>query len=471
MLVGSAHPTISCHAFKYFSAIDFQLFIEIYPTMLILHHPKLLDFMRADYSVSDIQQLFEFLKNQGTFQFPSLENGLFAAALLKSDTEYTDYTSVWVRDNLYIAHAHYVLGEVEIALKTVNALISYFNKHQWRFIKIIEGEVDPQNVMERPHVRFDGKNLAEINQKWAHAQNDALGFFLWFYCQLATQGLLNPEADDFAVLALFPHYFQAIRYWQDEDSGHWEETRKLEASSIGGVVAGLKALQTLLNQREKWSEIQECDRAFSPPFLTELIAHGESTLKTILPAECIQPKPKKNRRYDTALLFLIYPLQLVPETTANQILDNIITHLQGDYGIRRYLGDSYWCANYKKKLPPPERTRDWSESIEERDRLLADGEQAQWCVFDPILSIIFGLKFQQSQQPHDFQQQIYYLNRSLGQITGKDSEFGEFKCPELYHREDDHYVPSDATPLLWTQANLAVALKMMEKSLSVGGKN
>lgn len=239
MLVGSAHPTISCHAFKYFSAIDFQLFIEIYPTMLILHHLKLLDFMRADYCVSDIQQLFEFLKNQGTFQFPSLENGLFAAALLKSDTEYTDYTSVWVRDNIYIAHAHYVLGEVEIALKTVNALISYFKKYQWRFIKIIEGEADPQNVMERPHVRFDGKNLAEINQKWAHAQNDALGFFLWFYCQLATQGLLNPEADEFAVLALFPHYFQAIRYWQDEDSGHWEETRKLEASSVGGVVAGL----------------------------------------------------------------------------------------------------------------------------------------------------------------------------------------------------------------------------------------
>ncbi|MEQ8538864.1 MAG: hypothetical protein RIB93_15620 [Coleofasciculus sp. D1-CHI-01] len=141
--------------------------------MLILHHPKLLDFMQADYCVSDIQQLFEFLKNQGTFQFPSLDNGLFAAALLKSDTEYTDYTSVWVRDNLYIAHAHYVMGEVETALKTVKALISYFNKYRWRFIKIIEGEADPQNVMERPHVRFDGKKMREINQKWAHAQNDS----------------------------------------------------------------------------------------------------------------------------------------------------------------------------------------------------------------------------------------------------------------------------------------------------------
>jgi len=86
-------------------------------------------------------------------------------------------------------------------------------------------------------------------------------------------------------------------------------------------------------------------------------------------------------------------------------------------------------------------------------------------------TIIFGLKFQHHQQSQYLQQQIYYLNRSLGQITGKDNQFGEFKCPELYHREDDSYVPSDTTPLLWTQANLAVALKMMEKSLSVGGKN
>ena len=42
-----------------------------------------------------------------------------------------------------------------------------------------------------------------------------------------------------------PLYFQAIRYWQDEDSGHWEERRKIEASSIGAVVAGLRELRLL----------------------------------------------------------------------------------------------------------------------------------------------------------------------------------------------------------------------------------
>ena len=45
-----------------------------------------------------------------------------------------------------------------------------------RFDDIISGAVDPQDVANRPHVRFDGRTLSEIgDQRWAHAQNDALG--------------------------------------------------------------------------------------------------------------------------------------------------------------------------------------------------------------------------------------------------------------------------------------------------------
>ncbi|MGH2413276.1 MAG: hypothetical protein ACRDEA_06220, partial [Microcystaceae cyanobacterium] len=60
---------------------------------------------------------------------------------------------------------------------------------------------------------------------------------------------------------------------------------------------------------------------------------------------------------------------------------------------------------------------------------------------------------------------INTLHRSLGQLTGKDCPFGEFKCPELYYLQDGQYIPNDVTPLLWTQANLSIALKMMEQSL------
>ena len=164
---------------------------------------------------------------------------------------------------------------------------------------------------------------------------------------------------------------------------------------------------------------------------------------------------------------MIYPLQVVEEEMSEQILSNVIDNLQGDYGIRRYLWDSFWCRDYKD-LPEEIRTSISSEReqwLQEHDRELKQGEEAQWCIFDPIISTIFGLKFQKTRQEEYLQQQVKYLNRSLGQLTGKDCALGEFKCPELYYLQSGQYIPNDVTPLFWTQANLRVALKVMEDSL------
>ena len=289
--------------------------------------------------------------------------------------------------------------------------------------------------MERSHIRFDGQTLGELAQTWSHAQNDALGYFLWFYCKLTTEGLIKPQHDDLKMLAVFPVYFEAIRYWQDEDSGHWEETRKIEASSIGVVVVGLKLLKQVLAEPSLASSCKYKGRLINRQFIDELIAKGIASLNHILPAECIQPAPKK-RQYDAALLFLIYPLEIVEEAMADQILNDVITHLQGDYGVKRYLGDSFWAADYKQKLAPDAWTVDFSEDLSARNALLKAGQEAQWCIFDPIISVIYGCKFQKTRHKSFLDRQILYLNRSLGQLTGEDCPFGEFKCPELYYLQE-----------------------------------
>lgn len=433
--------------------------------MLIIHNEILLDWLQVNYQFQDIQQLAAFLHNQETFQFPALDNGLFPAALVTAESEYTGYSSVWVRDNIYLAYTHYFLGETGVAVRNVETLMAYFKRHRFRFENNIEGQVDPNNVMERPHVRFEGKTLQEIEQKWSHAQNDALGYFLWFYCKLAREGFLQPQSDDLEMLALFPLYFRAIRYWQDEDNGHWEEMRKIEASSVGAVIAGLQALRQFLMLTNLASNCRYKHQTVTIALLDELIQIGRETLNRILPAECIQPKPQ-GRRYDAALLFLIFPLQVVDGDIADQILRDVTGQLQGDYGIRRYLGDSFWAADYKKKLDPEVRTADFSDDLSARDALLKEGEEAQWCIFDPIISCSYGLQFQQTRQRMILEQQTWYLNRSLGQLSSKSCPFGAFKCPELYYIEAGRYVPNDSTPLLWTQANLRLALKMMAYSLS-----
>jgi Glycosyl hydrolases family 15 len=433
--------------------------------MLLIQSVKMLNLIRCQYTVGEIHKIVDFLEEQNTFNFCPLSTGLFPAAITSEENQYTGYRQVWIRDNIYVAYAHYLIGNTDITVKNLSSLMNYFKIHRLRFERIIDSPNISDNVMERPHVRFNGENLQEINEKWSHAQNDALGYFLWLYCKLVDEKFLNFEQEDIEILALFPLYFNAISYWKDKDSGHWEEERKIEASSIGVVKAGLKAIrQTLIQSTEISNHLVYNDKFVTIDFLDGLIQKGSRALRKILPYECRESE-SKIRRYDAALLFLVYPLKVVDGELADQILQDVIDHLQGDYGIRRYIRDSFWAADYRKKLSPQQRTIDVSDDMSYRNSLIQEGQEAQWCIFDPIISAIFGVKFEQTRQDKFLEQQIFYLNRSLGQITGKESRSGEFRCPELYYIEENKYVANDATPLLWTQANLRIALKKMEESI------
>ena len=425
---------------------------------LIVHHQEIRRRLKARYSPEDVRDILAFLHAHGTLHFAPLPTGLFPAAELDpAAAAQSGYGNVWVRDNVYIALAHEKAGRLDSAVAVVTALSKFFGKYRQRFKDIVSGVTDPNIVMNRPHVRFDGLNLAENSEPWAHAQNDALGYFLWIYCRFARLGLLEPDGE---LLALFALYFERIRYWQDEDSGHWEEERKVEASSIGAVVAGLRQLRELFTAKPDMGR-RSGSRIIGASFIGELMTAGEVALAAILPSESAGPKA---RRYDAALLFLLYPLAVVDDAMAAQIVHDVTAHLQGEYGIRRYLGDSYWTADYKDKLPPQERTADVSKDQSQRDALAREGEEAQWCIFDPIVSIIAGRRYFQTREPADLEQQVYHLNRSLGQITGPDCPQGELRCPEAYTMEHGRYVPNDHVPLLWTEANLWMALLAMGES-------
>jgi len=143
---------------------------------------------------------------------------------------------------------------------------------------------------------------------------------------------------------------------------------------------------------------------------------------------------------------------------ADRIVGDVVRHLQGDVGIRRYIGDSYWCADYRELFPPKERSGGFSQNMERRDRLLKEGQEAQWCIFDPIMSVIYGNRYLRFGIASDIENQIAYFNRSLGQITST------LRCPEAYFIERCEYVPNDNVPLRWTQANLWLALKFMKST-------
>lgn len=430
------------------------------------------------YSAEDLKALRLFLTQKGLFIFPSLPNGLFSASASASANDVSGYQYVWVRDNIHIAHAHFACGDHASAKRNLSTLMAYFQKHRQRFQQIINdpNKADPGKAlatepMNRPHIRFDGRTLDEIEQKWAHAQNDALGYFLWCYCKLVQAEVIQPDAQQWNCLADFPLYFEAIRYWQDRDSGHWEEARKVSASSIGVVVAGLREFERLL---EKNPAAKAIEARLDLARLRQLREAGEAALKEILPCESVEPE-ECYRRYDSALLFLIYPLEVIEGDDAATILKDVQTHLQGDYGIRRYLGDSYWFPDYKK-VSPAKRTADFSDRMAERNAHMELGREAQWCIFDPIVSVIYGqLYLVHKKRGHEKQAnellrlQTVYFNRALKQLTIRTNREAGYRAPEAYYLEEGRYVPNDHTPLLWTQANLWLAINQMERSvMSIG---
>ena len=98
--------------------------------------------------------------------------------------------------------------------------------------------------------------------------------------------------------------------------------------------------------------------------LTDLLRRGRGALDAILPAECVQPARQKRRRFDAALLFLVYPIGVVGQAMADQIVGDVVGHLQGDVGIRRYIGDRIGAPTtascFRRKSEAATSVRTWS---------------------------------------------------------------------------------------------------------------
>ena len=92
----------------------------------------------------------------------------------------------------------------------MRALSAFLSKYLFRFDDIIAGAVDRKAPMNRVHIRFDGDRLSELPEKSSHAQNDALGYFVWLFCNLASASAIPLTGDGFALLEKFVAYFRAI---------------------------------------------------------------------------------------------------------------------------------------------------------------------------------------------------------------------------------------------------------------------
>ncbi|WP_075981630.1 glycoside hydrolase family 15 protein [Bacillus massilinigeriensis] len=274
-----------------------------------------------------------------------LPNGAYTASLSQ------DYRYVWIRDVVYTV-LPFIQVPNERYEKAFHALFDMFRSYEWKID--IHREKRPVYLYEYIHSRYS-TDLKEINAEWGHAQNDAIGAFLWGVGEGWRLGQrVIRDGKDLEIVQKLVDYLYCLEYWQASDNGMWEENMEVHASSIGACVAGLHAVKLLVHVDE------------------EMIKKGEEALRKLLPRE------SESKETDLALLSLIFPYCIVEREMALKILENVSTKLERRHGVIRYVNDQYynngseaeWCfgfpwlglcylelGNYKKAKEYIEKTK------------------------------------------------------------------------------------------------------------------
>jgi hypothetical protein len=397
-------------------------------------------------SDDDIIKVRSILESAGTLAVVPTPRKTYPASGGLSAADASGYQRAWLRDNVMIAFSRWYCGDPESAWHTVGALQTFMGSQASRFDQIIAHPELKEEIVRRPHVRFDPYTLEEVPGEWANAQNDALGDVLWLRYIMANAGKPSEASiittDEQRLHRQMIDYLSAIQYWTDADSGCWEEERKVNSSSIGAVLAALKQM------------LSYGDPIGNRPRLEYLYRNGRKALQERLPFES-----PPQRLADAALLLLIFPYDVVEDLEMeDKILSLVRARLTGSYGIRRYVGDSYYCQDYEKWFKGPAQTADFSKNIAFRNALLVPEREAQWCLFDPIISTIYSLRVGKNiQREESHQLRLAHFRRSIAQLTP------DLQCPELYYYTNDRYAVNEHMPLAWTQANLSIALHLIQQ--------
>lgn len=471
-------------------------------------HPTVVDWIKSPITASGLDEISTVL--QPHLRIELNEMGFAPAATRLTDgKDETNYDAIWVRDNVWVYYA--LKGNPdrqEDAKRLLLALWDYYSTPAQvrRFESVIADPGLSRDLMEMPHIRFDGSS-GELHdviedgspQVWNHRQIDAHGLFFTALGEALQENLLTSEdlsPSRLEVLSLYPLFLQKIEFYRYEDAGAWEEIPRQNTSSIGLATRSLQVWENLLNEASPAavSKIRSAIEKRSPQIrdswstesLHRLEQLGLETVKYQLSlggeSPDYPPGDVRFRRADAALVALLQPspLEGLTESEKRRVL-LIVESLKRPYGVLRYHNDSYQGGNYWIRPPAeegPAPTGDTSSKeafLWRLSKLPADSE-AQW-FFDSLLALARLHLAESTDNPDRRAQDIYlasiHLKRALGQITGPKlvaadgKPVREWQAPESINTVivDDrrYYLPSPITPLNWAKAGLDMGLRRFKE--------
>ena len=344
-------------------------------------------------SINNVEKSYKILESL------RLDNGLYLAS------SSSDYNFVWLRDSFYEV-LPYLDKNDGVYEGTYHAILDILNDYCWKFDTCSIAK--PYHAFEYIHPRYLS-NGKESHAEWGNCQHDAVGAILFGIAKGEEYGkkiIRNKQDRDTIQNIVF--YLNLCRYWEDPDNGMWEEGRELHSSSIGAVVAGLKAIKNYVTVSDV------------------LIKRGENALNKLLPME------SPTRKNDLSQLSLIYPYNVVDRETSWQILLGVERNLLRDRGVIRYQTDSYYSLI-------DDRGIDVSAHL---------GKEAEWTFGLPWLALCH-------MEVGSFDEAERYLERAYNVMLSDGA------MPELYFANSDKY--NGNTPLGWSNSLVILAQEKLDK--------
>lgn len=404
-------------------------------------------------------------------------------------------THYWVRDNVLIAarllnldYRHGVHDPQlfergkQLLLSAITVLSSV--RQLERFDAIIAHPTEGRDPHCWPHIFVDLEDNIEAAKEegWMHKQ-DAWQIACYYLLDSLQKGYLKRDeltGKQWSLLEKVTPFLAAVDFSQCENGGSWEEIAAVRSSVIAWEVALLKKLQQTDFINDSRIDV--------------LLQRGIDHLQDALPLECpgyVEADPRY-RRADAAL---IYPLWLdiydlfkpeLADDLRRQTIEQVST-LLGEYGVKRYIGDSYQGLNYysnrvaeqlREISQGPSGDSSGVESFIRRAELVPSGYEAQWTHFVWQLSCLHGKWFASSGDERYRQAQEQFFSLGLSLITGEGEyslregeermevfKLPAFRLPECYNSvewgENIFMYPSLHTPLYWSVAECLAAFDQM----------
>ncbi|WP_127585200.1 glycoside hydrolase family 15 protein [Paenibacillus koleovorans] len=318
-----------------------------------------------------------------------------------------DYKYVWIRDCVYMSYPY--LNKADVCYeKTYHRLLDLFLMYEWKINILCEHK--PTWEWEYIHARYTTDLLEIHTQNWGHVQHDMIGAFLFGIGMGLKFGkpMLRSDRDRIIVQKLV-RYLDNVQYWCDPDNGMWEENREVHASSVGACVAGLKAVEGIVDVPER------------------MITLGLDSVFGLFPQE------SATKRADLSLLSLVYPYRLYTGLLGEMIVANVEKLLLRERGVIRYEGDSYYStleSMHGRSLAPE----------------LYYGTEAEWTFGLPWLALCY--------------MELGYPEKAFELVARTEAVMTEpGVLPELFY--SGTATPNANTPLGWSSAMYILAKERM----------